>query len=172
MASYSSAENAGQAREEAQAVEACLTCRITRGDIPSPGGVIYEDDLWQLQHDIEPVSLVGWLILKPLRHVEAFADLTEREAATFGPLTRRITRAMTEVLQPVKIYLSLYAEAQGFAHLHVHLIPRYADTPPERRGPRIFDYMRERGANAHDRVKIAEVECAVAAIHGRLQGDL
>ena len=166
------AENTGQAREDAQAVAACLTCRITRGDIPSPGGVIYEDDLWQLQHDIEPVSLVGWLILKPLRHVEAFADLTEREAATFGPLTRHVTRAMTEVLHPAKIYLSLYAEAQGFAHLHVHLIPRYADTPPERRGPHIFDYMRERGANAHDRAKTAEVERVAAAIRRRLQGDV
>jgi diadenosine tetraphosphate (Ap4A) HIT family hydrolase len=148
----------------------CLTCRISRGEIPSPGGVIYEDALWQLQHDIEPISLVGWLILKPLRHVEAFADLTEDEATTFGPLTRRITRAMTTVLQPAKIYLSLYAEGQGFAHLHVHLIPRYPDTPPERRGPRIFEYMREREANARDEKKIAAAEGVAAAIRRLLEG--
>ncbi|HVA89878.1 MAG TPA: hypothetical protein VNL71_08535 [Chloroflexota bacterium] len=50
---------------------------------------------------------------------------------------------MTEVLRPVKIYLSMYMEAEGFAHLHVHLIPRFADTPADHRGPRIFDYQRE-----------------------------
>jgi hypothetical protein len=46
----------------------CLTCCINRGEIAAPGGVIYEDDLWQLQHDIAPISLVGWLVLKPLCH--------------------------------------------------------------------------------------------------------
>jgi diadenosine tetraphosphate (Ap4A) HIT family hydrolase len=147
----------------------CLTCRISRGEIPSPGGVIYQDALWQLQHDIEPISLVGWLVLKPLRHLEAFADLTEEEAAAFGPLTRRITRAMTTVLQPARIYLSLYAEGQGFAHLHVHLIPRYPDTPLDRRGPGIFAYMRERATNAQDEKKIAAAEVAATAIHELLQ---
>jgi diadenosine tetraphosphate (Ap4A) HIT family hydrolase len=135
------------ARPEAE----CLTCRINRGEIASPGGTIYRDDLWCLEHDIEPIALGGWLVLKPLRHVEAFADLTEQEAAAFGPLTRRITQVMTEVLRPVKIYLSMYMEAEGFAHLHVHLIPRFADTPTDHRGPRIFEYQREakqRGPNA------------------------
>lgn len=122
---------------------ACLTCRINRGEISSPGGTIYRDDLWCLEHDIEPIALAGWLVLKPLRHVEAFADLSAEEAAAFGPLTRRITQVMTEVLRPVKIYLSMYMEAEGFAHLHVHLIPRFAETPVDHRGPRIFDYQRE-----------------------------
>jgi len=37
----------------------------------------------------------------------------------------------------------MYMEAEGFAHLHVHLIPRFADTPADHRGPRIFEYQRE-----------------------------
>jgi len=149
----------------------CLTCRLNRGDLPSPGGIIYQDDLWQLQHDIEPIALVGWLILKPLRHVEAFADLTPEEASAFGPLTRRVTRAMTEVLHPSKIYLSLYAEAAGFAHVHVHLIPRYADTPPERRGPGIFEYLRESKASGQNRGAITEVEHATGAIRQTLRAS-
>jgi len=84
-------EDADKAQGAAEVSVACLTCRITRGELPSPGGAIYEDNLWQMQHDIEPISLIGWLILKPLRHAEAFAELTVREAAMFGPLTRRIT---------------------------------------------------------------------------------
>ena len=75
------------------------------------------------------------------------------------------------MLHRAKIYLSLYAEAQGFAHLHVHLIPRYADTPPECRGPAIFDYMRECQANAHDLVMIAAAVRAVVAIREYLQSD-
>lgn len=151
--------------------DSCLACRLNRGDRPSPGGVIYQDDLWQLQHAIEPIALVGWLILKPLRHVEAFAELTPAEASVFGPLTRRITRAMTEVLRPTKIYLSMYAEATGFAHLHVHLIPRYADMPPERWGPGIFDYLRESQASGQNRGTIAEVEHATDAIRRVLRAS-
>lgn len=91
---HGGAPSRGRCRQSTGAAEvsvACLTCRITRGELPSPGGAIYEDNLWQMQHDIEPISLIGWLILKPLRHAEAFAELTVREAAMFGPLTRRIT---------------------------------------------------------------------------------
>jgi diadenosine tetraphosphate (Ap4A) HIT family hydrolase len=142
----------------------CLTCRLNRGELPAAGGVIY-------QH-VEPVALVGWLVLKPLRHVEAFADLTPEEAAAFGPLTRRITRAMTEVLQPVKVYLSFYAEAAGFAHLHVHLIPRYAGTPPERRGPGIFEYLRDSKDGGPDRGAIEAAERAADAIRRALQDGI
>lgn len=151
-----------------QVERVCLTCRLNRGELPAPGGVIYQDGLWQLQHIVEPIALVGWLVLKPLRHVEAFADLTLEEASTFGPLTRRITRAMTEVLHPAKIYLNLYAEAEGFAHLHVHLIPRATETPPERRGPRIFEYLRESTDSGQNHGSLAEVERTVAALRQAL----
>lgn len=147
--------------------QGCLTCRLNSGDLPSPGGVIYQDVLWQLQH-VDSLALVGWLVLKPLRHVEAFAELTAEEAATFGPLVRRITRVMTEVLQPVKVYLSLYAEAPGFAHLHVHLIPRSDDVPLERRGPGIFEYLREGKGRVPTADALAEVEQIVAALRRAL----
>ena len=120
----------------------CTTCRLNRGDLDNRvGGCIYQDDLWVLEHAMAAFPFVGWLVLKTRRHVESFADLTPEEAASFGPLARRIIQGMTHLLNPEKIYLSMYGEAQGFSHLHVHLIPRYADTPPNRRGPHIFDCM-------------------------------
>ena len=141
----------------------CYTCRINRGEIRVPGGPIYRDALWCLEHNLEPIPLVGWLVLKPLRHVEAFADLTVAEAAAFGPLTRRITQAMTAVLHPTKIYLSMYMEAPGFAHLHVHLIPRFADTPLDRRGPDVFAYLRESKTSGRNLGDVAAaVQCASA----------
>jgi diadenosine tetraphosphate (Ap4A) HIT family hydrolase len=106
---------------------------------------------------------VGWLVLKPLRHVDAFADLTVEEATAFGPLTRRITQAMTKVLHPAKIYLSMYMEAPAFAHLHVHLIPRFADTPADRRGPGIFAYRRESSTTGRNLGDVdAAASCAAA----------
>src|SRR5947209_5697872 len=65
--------------------EGCLTCRANRGEIVAPGGVIYEDALWRLEHSLEPIPMIGWLILKPLRHVEAFADFTPRRGGVVRP---------------------------------------------------------------------------------------
>jgi diadenosine tetraphosphate (Ap4A) HIT family hydrolase len=126
--------------------EECIACRLHKGELSAPGGPILRNHLWVLEHIIEPIPMAGWLVLKPVRHVESFAELTLEEASSFGPLTRRITMAMTEVIRPAKIYLSMYMEGANAAHLHVHLIPRMENTPSERRGPWIFEYARESSA--------------------------
>lgn len=169
-----SAENAGpeqESRAEAAQQADCLTCRLNKGAGRAPGGVIYDDGQWRLEHAIEPIPMVGWLVLKPLRHVEAFAKLTEAEAASFGPLVRRITRATTAVLEPEKIYLSMYMEAEGFAHLHVHLIPRFAGTAPDRRGPRIFEYLRESTTLGRNLGDISDAARVADAIRKLLDGN-
>lgn len=148
----------------------CRTCRLIAGDEPGgPGGLIYGDELWEIEHAIEPLPLLGWLVLRPRRHVEHFADLTPEEALTFGPLVHRVTAAMTEILHPAKIYLSLYAEAEGFAHLHVHLIPRYLDTPDDHRGPRIFAYLSEAAASGRNTVDPARAAAMCGQIAQRMK---
>jgi diadenosine tetraphosphate (Ap4A) HIT family hydrolase len=142
----------------------CLTCRANRGEPSTPGGVIHDDGLWRLEHAFEPVPLAGWLIVKPLRHVEAFSDLTAEEAAAFGPLARRATSALMAVLQPKKVYLCLVAEAENAAHIHFHLVPRFEDTPPELRGPGIFALLREAMTSGRNRALLAEVERVVDAV--------
>ena len=116
----------------------CGTCRFNRGELPSPGGVLYDDGLWVLQHFGEPAPLAGWLVLKPIRHVEALADLTPAEASTLGTALQAITAAMREILGCEKVYANLYAEAPGFAHIHIHLIPRLRGTSKLVRGPHVF----------------------------------
>ena len=32
---------------------------------------------------------------------------------------------------------------EGFAHLHIHVVPRMPDFPPEVRGPRVFAFLRD-----------------------------
>ncbi len=140
--------------------ELCGTCRANRGALVTPGGVIYDDGVWRLEHILEPVPMVGWLVLKPWRHVESMADLTDDVAASFGVLSRRVIAVMREVLRPEKVYLCLFAEAEQFAHIHFHLIPRFTDTGSHHRGPHIFDTLREanrRGENLADPAEAARV---------------
>jgi len=125
-------------------------------------------ELWRLEHALEPVPMAGWLILKPLRHAESFAELTADEAAAFGPLLLRTTRAMTEVLSPAKVYVCLYAESASAPHIHFHLIPRSPDLAPERRGPAVFECMRQ-ASEQGDQADLALVERMVGAIRGRIQ---
>jgi diadenosine tetraphosphate (Ap4A) HIT family hydrolase len=150
--------------------EDCLTCRANRGELMAPGGVIYQDALWRLEHSLEPIPMIGWLILKPLRHVEVFADLTPDEAASFGPLARRITRAMTEVLAPARVYVCLYAEA--VSHVHFHLIPRYHETPQEHRGPGVFDLLSAASDQGRSLVDVEAAARAATEIRERLEATL
>ena len=152
-----------------QALASCGTCRANRGELPTPGGVIYQDAWWRAEHIIEPIPLAGWLVLKPLRHVEAFADLTLEEAASFGPLVRRITMAMREVLKPTKIYVCQFSEAQDFAHIHFHLIPRFAATPPESRGPGVFDLLSEAASQGRNLADVSAAAGVVAAVRERIR---
>ncbi len=34
-----------------------------------------------------------------------------------------------------------FSEAEGFSHLHVHLVPRMPDQPLEARGPGVFSHL-------------------------------
>jgi len=102
----------------------CLACRVNTGEVRPPGGPIYDGELWQADHELTPL-LAGYLILKPRRHVHELADLTDSEAATMGPVMRRLLAAMRSVLVPQRIYVVSFAETVH--HLHFHLIPRYED---------------------------------------------
>ncbi len=104
----------------------CLACDVNNGRADPPGGPILVDELWQADHELTRL-LRGYLILKPRRHVHELADLTDAEAATLGPVLRRLLRAMRPVLAPERIYVTSFAETVH--HLHFHLIPRYADMP-------------------------------------------
>lgn len=128
-----------------EAHQECGTCRANRGQLPSPGGAIFDDGLWRIEHAIEPLPMIGWLVVKPIRHVTLLSDLAGSEAAALGPLLQRTAAALHEVMKPAKVYSVLFAEQEGFSHIHFHLIPRAADLPVDVRGPAVFQLM----ARAH-----------------------
>lgn len=84
-----------------------------------------------------PSPLPGWLVLTAERHCRALYDLDEAAAAALGPLVRRIMRAQLEALGAEHVYL--FAIGDVLHHAHVHLVPRYAATPPRLRGRGAFE---------------------------------
>jgi diadenosine tetraphosphate (Ap4A) HIT family hydrolase len=92
---------------------------------------------WRVAHAFG-TSLPGWLVVLPRRHVIALDELTAEEAADLGPLLRALTAALREVLGCSKTYVALFAEAEGFAHVHFHIVPRSPDLDQSLRGPRVF----------------------------------
>jgi diadenosine tetraphosphate (Ap4A) HIT family hydrolase len=86
-------------------------------------------------------TLPGWLVLLPTRHVTSFAELSPEAADELGGLVRRVSIALEAVTGCVKTYLMQFSEAEGFSHLHLHLVPRSADQPEAARGPRTFVHL-------------------------------
>jgi diadenosine tetraphosphate (Ap4A) HIT family hydrolase len=95
---------------------------------------------WWVAHAFNS-TLRGWLVVVPRRHVTAFAELTPEAADELGGLLLRLSRALTEVTGCAKTYQMQFSEAEGFSHLHVHLVPRMPDLPRELRGRQVFGYL-------------------------------
>jgi diadenosine tetraphosphate (Ap4A) HIT family hydrolase len=101
---------------------------------------IAADGHWRVAHVVGG-SLPGWLVLIPRRHVTTIADLTDAEAADLGRWQVRLSRALTAVTGCVKTYVAQFAEAEGFSHVHFHVVPRMPDLPQELRGPGVFQLL-------------------------------
>ena len=56
-------------------------------------------------------------------------------ADDLGGLVRSLGTALEAVTGCVKTYLMQFSEAEGFSHLHLHLVPRLPDHPEDARGP-------------------------------------
>lgn len=119
----------------------CYACGMTAlaDDAPARERVVVEAG-WRAALAFNS-TLPGWLVLVPLRHVSAMHELTTTESEELGLLLRRASIALQAVTGCEKTYVMLFAEAEGFSHLHVHVVPRMADLPEDARGPRVFAYL-------------------------------
>ena len=122
-------------------VDECYPCRMTAriDDLP-PRELIHHQSGWRLAHAFNS-SLPGWLVLIPTRHVTSLAELTTAESEAMGLLMHRASVALTAVTGCSKTYLMLFAEAEGFGHLHVHIVPRMPDFTNEVKGPKVFAFL-------------------------------
>lgn len=115
----------------------CLSCRQTAASgLPARECVIRAKN-WRVAHAFDS-NLAGWLVLVTTRHVTALDQLSADEAVELGPLLRDLSAALRAVVGCSKTYVMLFAEAEGFSHLHFHVVPRMPDQPDDQRGPGIF----------------------------------
>src|SRR5262245_465213 len=82
---------------------------------------VWSDDNWTL-HPPVGGSLPGAVWLASGVHADAFADLPEPVAASFGPVVGRVERAILSLGDVGRVHL--YGWGDGGAHCHVWLLPR------------------------------------------------
>jgi diadenosine tetraphosphate (Ap4A) HIT family hydrolase len=115
----------------------CVACAEIAGELPAPGGIIFDDGLWFVSHHTGPYTDAGELIAKTRRHCESLSELTLAEAAALGPLLRACVAAITHVVVSERIYAVSFNER--IRHVHFLLLPRTAAMP---RGHVISDIYR------------------------------
>lgn len=111
-----------------------------RIDALPPREAVLVTEHWRVAHTFDS-ALAGWLVALPRRHVEALHELTADEAAPLGPMLRELSQALTTVTGCEKAYIMFFAEKEGFAHLHVHVVPRMPDFADDVKGPRVFGFL-------------------------------
>jgi diadenosine tetraphosphate (Ap4A) HIT family hydrolase len=121
-------------------VPGCFACdQQVAGDLP-PREDVVQTGHWRVAHAFNSM-LPGWLVLLPTCHVTSFTQLTAEAADEVGGLVIRLSAALEAVTGCVKTYLMQFSEAEGFSHLHLHLVPRLPDHPEDARGPKVFAYL-------------------------------
>ncbi|MGH2506854.1 MAG: HIT family protein [Ktedonobacteraceae bacterium] len=116
----------------------CLTCLNLSGERRiSPGPYIYEGVHWLVDHAY-PTMHLGWLVILCRRHIEALHELSREEFQELAEIEYRLVQVMSMDKTIEKEYMMLFAEGEGFQHLHIHMVPKPVDLPAEVKGPRIF----------------------------------
>ena len=119
----------------------CFICdKHSQGD-SAEGGVLFEDDLVYVGHLHtmgEESTYRGWLVVETKRHVGGLGDLTDDEARAIGSISNRAARVLRETAGAEHVYAFVYGDR--VPHHHVHLSPRYPDTPREYWGSRLADW--------------------------------
>ncbi|HYN33309.1 MAG TPA: HIT family protein [Ilumatobacteraceae bacterium] len=109
----------------------CFICSKHQQGNDAQGGILYEDELVYVGHLHTmgaPSVYRGWLIVETKRHVADLGDLGDDEAAAIGVTVNRVSRVLRSA-GAEHVYAFVLGDA--VPHLHVHLAPRYADTPRE-----------------------------------------
>jgi histidine triad (HIT) family protein len=115
----------------------CLACDIVRGNRSFPGGILLRESGFALHVLADPSPLRGWLVLTSERHARAWYDLAPAELAALGPLAARVMEAQRTALGAEHVYALAIGDV--LRHFHLHLVPRYVETPERLWGRRCFE---------------------------------
>jgi histidine triad (HIT) family protein len=103
-------------------MEACMFCRIVRGEIPSH--TVFEDEVTVAFLDHRPL-FPGHCLLVPRTHYETLLDLP---ATLFTPMmanAQLLARAVEHGLEAHGSFVAINNRiSQSVPHLHIHVVPR------------------------------------------------
>ncbi|NYJ08149.1 HIT family protein [Petropleomorpha daqingensis] len=105
------------------ASDPCMLCVPEIADREFDRVRLWEDELWRLSAVLRG-PIPGFAHLEPRRHIPHITDLDGREAATFGPVLARVTRALRDATAAELTYAYVFGD--HVAHLHVNLAPHRA----------------------------------------------
>ncbi len=134
--------------------QSCIACDIVRGARRTPGGILRREGGFVLHAVADASPLRGWVVLTSERHARAWPDLDAGALAALGPLAARAMAAQRTALGAEHVYA--FSIGDAVRHFHLHLVPRYADTPERLRGRRCFE------GTPEDMLPEAELERAAA----------
>jgi histidine triad (HIT) family protein len=101
--------------------------RIIRRDIPA--AIVFEDEQVIAFMDAGQVN-PGHVLVATRRQVETFMELDETQAAHLFAVAHRVARAVQAAYQPEGMTLLQTNKPAGWQtvpHVHVHVLPRYAN---------------------------------------------
>ncbi len=112
-------------------VPGCESCAYTSGERHAPGGRVYENEHWLVEHVGSP-WVTGTMVVKTKAHREALWELTPDEAGSLGPTLQAVSRALVAALGAERVWLFMAVDAPPY-HVHMLLLPRYpeGDLPVE-----------------------------------------
>jgi diadenosine tetraphosphate (Ap4A) HIT family hydrolase len=107
-----------------QSVNTCPYCDLQTEPV---GGWIYRDDRWMVRHGEPEVSMAGSLQITSVRHFIDFAQMSDAEAGSFGPLLAQLDSALRATTDAERVHL--VSTRDRVQHFHAWLYPRPSSHP-------------------------------------------
>ncbi len=106
----------------------CVFCRILANELPA--SFVYRDEIVSAFLDIQPIN-PGHLLVVPLIHAETMDDLPGETARHMMEVAQRLMNGLRKTnlhCEGINLFLADgEAAGQEIGHVHLHVIPRYAN---------------------------------------------
>ncbi|MBM7565169.1 diadenosine tetraphosphate (Ap4A) HIT family hydrolase [Paenibacillus sacheonensis] len=111
----------------------------------------------------ERLAYLGYAVVETKRHAPGLGDLNAEEARAVGETMNRVSAALKETQSAEHVYA--FVQGDGVPHFHIHLVPRYAGTPPEYRHPMNLVHWPDAKRGGHEALQGIR-EALQARLHG------
>lgn len=136
----------------------CMICEKHKAPQNFTGPELIASEAWSVSHfpvvngELAPR---GRVVIETRRHIEELYSMSDFEAAELGRIILKVSKALKEVVKAEHVYV--YRINDIVAHLHFHLIPRFADTPVEFKGLKITDWPDYPKANLSEVIEVSKL---------------